>query len=87
MIAPGRVEAVGKACKNISHIPSPFIFSLFDDASAFTKSEAFQSLGCRRRVWKWKWWRVKVKVKESSFKHGKYGYGHTDKSESERKFF
>ena len=25
MIAPGRVEAVGKACKNISHIPSPLI--------------------------------------------------------------
>ena len=47
-------------------LPLLFFF-LFDDASAFTKSEAFQSLGCRRRVWRWRWWRVGVKVRESSF--------------------
>ena len=56
----------GKGCKkkNISHIPSPLIFFSFDDASAFAKSKALQSLGCRRRVWKWTWGRVKVKVKK-----------------------
>jgi len=78
---------MGKAMRIFPTFLPLLFFFLFDDASAFTKSKAFQSLGCRRRVWKWKWWRVKVKVKESSFKHGKYGYGHTDKSESERKFF